>query len=81
MVQTRSVLWLPFTMVRTRRRLGFQRRLVTLCAWLIRLPNRGVLPQISHIRAIPILRHNTELIIYHQCYLIKKQALLADFFW
>lgn len=31
---------------------GVQRRLVTLCAWLIECPNTGALPQISHCRAM-----------------------------
>jgi len=51
-VQTRMVLCEPFTIARTRRRLGFQRRLVTLCAWLMRLPYWGLFPQISQARAI-----------------------------
>jgi len=37
---------------RTRWRFGIQRRLVTLWAWLIRLPKTGALPQTSHIFAI-----------------------------
>src|ERR1017187_3854466 len=36
----------------TGRRLTFQRRLVTLCAWLIWLPACGFLPQISHCCAM-----------------------------
>ena len=40
------------TMTRTRWRLGSQRRLETLWAWLTRLPNTGALPQTSHIFAI-----------------------------
>src|SRR5258708_868888 len=36
----------------TGRRLMFQRRLVTLCAWLMRLPACGFLPQISHCCAM-----------------------------
>lgn len=37
---------------RTRWRLGFHRRFVRLCAWLIRWPYIGPLPQISHRCAI-----------------------------
>ena len=51
-VQTRRVLWTPFTSARTRRRFGFQRRLVTLWAWLIRLPKWGLFPQMSQCIAI-----------------------------
>src|SRR5271165_1931084 len=36
----------------TGRRLTFQRRLVTLWAWLMRFPNCGFLPQISHCCAM-----------------------------
>src|ERR1035437_1368186 len=36
----------------TGRRLTFQRRLVTLCAWLMRFPACGFLPQISHCCAM-----------------------------
>jgi hypothetical protein len=41
--------------VLTRRRFGFQRRRVTLWAWLIVLPKRGFLPQSSHTIAIVAL--------------------------
>ena len=37
---------------RTRCRFGIQRRLETLCAWLMRFPNTGVLPQTSHFLAM-----------------------------
>jgi len=36
------------------RRLTFQRRLLTLWAWLMVLPNCGPLPQTSHTRAITL---------------------------
>ena|SRR5690242_68927 len=39
-------------MARTERRFTFQRRLVTLWAWLMLFPNCGPLPQTSHTRAI-----------------------------
>src|SRR5207248_8472731 len=42
----------PPTLARTGRRLTFQRRLVTLCAWLMLFPNCGPLPQTSHTRGI-----------------------------
>ena len=51
-VQTRRCLVVAPTLACTGRRLTFQRRLLTLCAWLILLPNRGPLPQISQTRAI-----------------------------
>jgi len=51
-VQTRMRLAAPFTIARTDCRLRFHRRLVTLCAWLIRLPNCGPLPHISQTCAI-----------------------------
>jgi len=51
-VQTRNRLVLAPTRARTGRKLTFQRRLVTLCAWLMLFPERGPLPQISHTRAI-----------------------------
>src|SRR5512138_1216056 len=51
-VQTRSFLlpWAVFAF--TGRRLTFQRRLVTLCACEMLLPNFGPLPQISHTCAM-----------------------------
>src|SRR5581483_2910051 len=55
-VQTRSVLCVPSTTTWTRRRLGFQRRLVTLCAWLMLFPYLGPLPQMSQLIAIPTPR-------------------------
>src|SRR5579872_2656536 len=51
-VQTRMRLPAPFTKARTDCRLRFQRRLVTLWAWLMRLPNWGPRPQISQTLAI-----------------------------
>src|SRR3954468_19741675 len=51
-VQTRMRFPAPLIRARTDWRLMFQRRLVTLCAWLIRLPNLGPRPQISQICAI-----------------------------
>ena len=42
----------PATFACTGRRLTFQRRLVTLWAWLMRFPACGFLPQISHCCAI-----------------------------
>jgi hypothetical protein len=38
-VQTRKRRVAPFTTARTVCKFKFQRRLVTLCAWLIRFPN------------------------------------------
>src|SRR5579864_3545886 len=51
-VQARIRLLTPFTIARTGRRFTFQRRLVTLCAWLMLFPNCGPLPQTSHTRGI-----------------------------
>src|SRR5260221_11503169 len=52
LVQTRTRLLAPFTMARTGRRFTFQRRRLTLWAWLIAFPNCGPLPQTSHTRAM-----------------------------
>ena len=51
-VQTRNFLVPPFTAARTGRKFTFQRRLVTLWAWLMLFPNCGPLPQISQVRAM-----------------------------
>ena len=51
-VQTRMRLLPLAVLAWTGRRLMFQRRLVTLCAWLMLLPERGFLPQISQTCAI-----------------------------
>jgi len=51
-VQARIFRAAPFTTARTFWRLMFQRRELTLCAWLIRLPNAGPRPQISHTLAM-----------------------------
>jgi hypothetical protein len=51
-VQTRMRLVAAPTLACTGRRLTFQRRLVTLWAWLMLFPNCGPLPQISQTRAI-----------------------------
>src|SRR5580704_7880835 len=51
-VHTRIRLAAPFTIARTSCRFTFQRRLVTLWAWLIRFPNWGPRPQTSHTFAI-----------------------------
>src|SRR5277367_5632035 len=51
-VQTRTCLRTPWMTALTRRKFGFQRRRVTLWAWLIVLPKLGFLPQISHAIAI-----------------------------
>jgi hypothetical protein len=51
-VQTRICLRAPLICARTRRKFGFQRRRVTLWAWLIVLPKLGFLPQISQAIAI-----------------------------
>src|SRR5262249_53564426 len=45
-------LGLPSTMARTRWTLGFQRRFVRRCEWLMRIPNRGFLPHTSPAAAI-----------------------------
>ena len=45
----------PPTLACTGRKLMFQRRLVTLWAWLMRFPACGFLPQISHCCAIGLL--------------------------
>src|SRR5712691_11116936 len=51
-VHTRRRLVAPFTLARTGRRLTFQRRLLTLWAWLMVLPNCGPLPHISQTCAM-----------------------------
>jgi hypothetical protein len=51
-VQTRNFLVAPFTTARTGRRLTFQRRLVTLWAWLTLFPNCGPLPHTSQTLAM-----------------------------
>src|SRR5579859_951103 len=51
-VQTRMRLLAPLTRARTVCRFRFQRRLVTLWAWLILLPNCGPRPHTSHTLAM-----------------------------
>ncbi len=51
-VHTRMRRAVPFTLARTGRRFTFQRRLVTLWAWLMLFPDCGPLPQISQTRAM-----------------------------
>src|SRR5580700_6541978 len=55
-VQARSRLCAPFTMARTDCRFTFQRRLVTLWAWLTLCPNCGPLPHNSQTLAISFNR-------------------------
>src|SRR4029077_9527468 len=50
--QTRIRVPWTLTLSCTGRKLTFQRRLVTLWAWLMRFPACGFLPQISHCCAI-----------------------------
>jgi len=52
LAQTRTRRCDPWTIARTERRFTFQRRFVTLWAWLMLFPNCGPLPQTSHTRAI-----------------------------
>src|SRR5262252_233211 len=52
LVQTRRRLLPPFTRALTGRRFTFQRRLLTLCACEMVLPERGPLPQTSHTCAM-----------------------------
>jgi hypothetical protein len=60
-VQTRTRLDAPFTIARTGRRFTFQRRLLTLWAWLMLFPNCGPLPHTSHTRAmVNDSRNNSE---------------------
>lgn len=51
-VHTRIRFVVPPTRACTGRRFTFQRRLVTLWAWLMRFPDCGFLPQISHCCAM-----------------------------
>src|ERR1035438_7478719 len=51
-VHTRMRLVVAPTRACTGRRFTFQRRLVTLWAWLMRFPDCGFLPQISHCWAM-----------------------------
>src|ERR1700676_3329023 len=53
-VQTRMCFVAAPTLAWTGRRLTFQRRLLTLWAWLMVFPNCGPLPQISQTRAITL---------------------------
>jgi len=55
-VQTRIRLVAAPTLAWTGRRFTFQRRLVTLWAWLMLFPNCGPLPQSSHTCAIDYSR-------------------------
>ena len=52
----------PFTMARTRWILGFQRRFVRRCEWLMRMPNCGFLPHTSQTDAMtePLLADRIE---------------------
>src|SRR5579862_6302438 len=52
LVHTRTRLAAPLIEARTSCKLIFQRRLVILLAWLMRLPNRGPRPHTSHTFAI-----------------------------
>ena len=54
--QTRIRFPWPATLACTGRKLMFQRRLVTLWAWLMRFPACGFLPQISHCCAMDCSR-------------------------
>src|SRR6266849_3520030 len=51
-VQTWSRLGVPLTMARTRCTLGFQRRFVRRCEWLMRMPNCGFFPHSSQTDAM-----------------------------
>jgi hypothetical protein len=51
-VHTRIRLDAPCTIARTCCKFKFQRRFVTLWAWLMRFPNCGPRPQISHTFAM-----------------------------
>src|SRR3954471_20428471 len=51
-VQTSTRLTVPLTIARTRWMLGFQRRLVRRCEWLMLMPNEGCLPHTSHTDAM-----------------------------
>src|SRR5579863_1921859 len=56
LVHTRMRLGAPLTRALTACKFTFQRRLVTLCACEMLLPNCGPLPQMSHICAIALLQ-------------------------
>jgi hypothetical protein len=62
-VQTRMRLVAAPTLAWTGRRLTFQRRLVTLWAWLILFPNCGPLPQRSQTCAMKLLQVRSELAV------------------
>jgi hypothetical protein len=51
----------PFITARTRRKFGFQRRRRVLFAWLMTLPKCGILPHISHFRAMLPLQQNSPI--------------------
>ena len=54
-VHARTRLGLPFTRTRTVCKLGYQRRLVRLLAWLTLLPVIGPLPHTEQTRAITVI--------------------------
>lgn len=54
-VHTRSLRVLPLTRACTGRRLTFQRRLLTLWAWLMVFPDCGPLPHTSQTLAISLI--------------------------
>jgi hypothetical protein len=61
-VQTLIRLLAPFTTARTDCKLTFQRRLVTLWAWLMRFPNTGPRPHNSQVFAM--LRTHSYRFVY-----------------
>src|SRR5213075_283690 len=65
-VQTRIRLVAAPTLACTGRRLTFQRRLVTLWAWLMLFPNCGPLPQISQTRAITAPNRTKDCSVRHR---------------
>src|SRR5437879_9016627 len=78
-VQARIRLLTPFTCAFTGRRFTFQRRLVTLLAWLMLFPNCGPLPQISHTRAMtcaPELISCSNQKLFREAYCRRDENLL-----
>ncbi len=59
-VQTRILMGRPSLMAFTFWRLGYQRRLVLLWAWLMLYPFWGLLPQMSHTFAMTGLLYDTQ---------------------
>lgn len=77
-VQTRKRRPAPLTKARTVCKFTFQRRFVTLWAWLIRLPNCGPFPHTSHILAIRESPSEPESRLYHLNFIPATKRLFPN---